>query len=281
MVEAIASQQVTVLVGAPTFLRPLLKKAERRELSSLRFAVSGAEKMPVELHDAFKARFGVELLQGYGLTETTPVTNVNMPEPLKKMRGVEAHGGHRLGSVGRMLPGMTARIIDADTGAELPLTSTGIVWFRGANVFDGYLRDEQKTRTALKDGWFGTGDLGRFDEEGFLYIEGRVSRFSKIGGEMVPHGTVEQKILEAYQIEQGEEPQIIVIGVPDTTKGEAIVLLTVIDMNGDDLRDRLFKAGLPNLWIPKIIRRVDRIPLLGSGKTDFRGCQRLATEVTH
>jgi acyl-[acyl-carrier-protein]-phospholipid O-acyltransferase/long-chain-fatty-acid--[acyl-carrier-protein] ligase len=132
---------------------------------------------------------------------------------------------------------------------------------------------------ALRDGWFATGDLGRFDEEGFLYIEGRVSRFSKIGGEMVPHGTVEQKILEVYQIGQEERPQIVVIGVPDTTKGEAIVLLTAIEMNGDDLRERLFKAGLPNLWIPKIIRRVEQIPLLGSGKTDFRGCQRLAMEV--
>jgi acyl-[acyl-carrier-protein]-phospholipid O-acyltransferase/long-chain-fatty-acid--[acyl-carrier-protein] ligase len=271
MAEVIAAQRVTVLVGAPTFLRPLLKKAERRELRSLRFAVSGAEKMPVELHDAFKERFGIELLQGYGLTETTPVTNVNLPEPLKKMRGVDAHRGHRLGSVGRMLPGMTARIVDTDTGEELPLTSTGIVWFRGANIFSGYLRDEQKTRAALRDGWFVTGDLGRFDEEGFLYIEGRVSRFSKVGGEMVPHGTVEQKILDVYQIDQGDGPKIVVVGVPDTTKGEAIVLLTAIEMNGDDLRERLFKAGLPNLWIPKIIRRVEHIPLLGSGKTDFRG----------
>jgi acyl-[acyl-carrier-protein]-phospholipid O-acyltransferase/long-chain-fatty-acid--[acyl-carrier-protein] ligase len=280
MAEVIAGQCVTVLVGAPTFLRPLLKKAERHELRSLRFAVSGAEKMPVELHDAMMERFGVELLQGYGLTETTPVTNVNMPEPVKKTRGAEAHGGHRLGSVGRMLPGLTARIVDPDTGAELPLTSTGIVWFRGANVFDGYLRDEQKTRAALRDGWFVTGDLGRFDEEGFLYIEGRVSRFSKVGGEMVPHGTVEQKILEVYGIAENEGPQIVVVGVPDTAKGEAIVLLTAIEINGDELRERLFQAGLPNLWIPKIIRRVEHIPLLGSGKTDFRGCQRLAVEVT-
>jgi acyl-[acyl-carrier-protein]-phospholipid O-acyltransferase/long-chain-fatty-acid--[acyl-carrier-protein] ligase len=178
-----------------------------------------------------------------------------------------------------MLPGMTARIVDPDTGEELPLTSTGIVWFRGANVFSGYLRDEQKTRAALRDGWFVTGDLGRFDQEGFLYIEGRVSRFSKVGGEMVPHGTVEQKIIEVYQIEEGEVPKIVVVGVPDSTKGEAIVLLTSIAINGDDLRERLFQAGLPNLWIPKIIRRVEEIPLLGSGKTDFRGCQRLAIEV--
>lgn len=278
MAETIAAQRVTVLIGAPTFLRPLLKKAERHELSSLRFAVSGAEKMPVELHDAFRDRLGVELLQGYGLTETTPVTNVNLPVPPGKARGAEAHRGARLGSVGRLLPGMTARIVDPDTGGELPLTLTGIVWFRGANVFDGYLRDEQKTRAALRDGWFATGDLGRFDEEGFLYIEGRVSRFSKVGGEMVPHGTVEQKILESYQIDQSDGPQIVVIGVPDTAKGEAIVLLTAVDINGDELRERLFTAGLPNLWIPKIIRRVEQIPLLGSGKTDFRVCQRLAME---
>ena len=276
--EVIAAERVTVLVGAPTFIRPLLKKAERHELRSLHFAVSGAEKMPVELHDAFKERFGVELLQGYGLTETTPVTNINLPEPLKKVRGAEAHRGHRLGSVGRLLPGMTARIMDAENGAELPLSSGGVVWFRGPNVFAGYLKDEQKTRAALRDGWFNTGDLGRFDEDGFLYIEGRLSRFSKVGGEMVPHGTVEQKINEAYQIDQGEGPAIVVVGVPDTSKGEALVLLTSIAINGDELREKLFQAGLPNLWIPKIIRRVEKIPLLGSGKTDFKGCRKLAME---
>ena len=276
--EVIEAEQVSVLVGAPTFLRPLLKKADRHELRSLHFAVSGAEKMPVELHDAFKERFGVELLQGYGLTETTPVTNVNLPDPPKKTRTAEYQRGHRLGSVGRLLPGMTARIVDPDTGAELPLTSTGVVWFRGPNVFSGYLKDEQKTRAALKDGWFITGDLGRFDEEGFLYIEGRLSRFSKIGGEMVPHGTVEQKINEVYGIEQIEGPLIIVVGVPDSSKGEALVLLTSVDINGDELREKLYTAGLPNLWIPKIIRRVEKIPLLGSGKTDFKGCRQLALE---
>jgi acyl-[acyl-carrier-protein]-phospholipid O-acyltransferase/long-chain-fatty-acid--[acyl-carrier-protein] ligase len=278
MAEVIAAQGVTVLVGAPTFLRPLLKKAERHEMRGLHFAVSGAERMPVELHHAFKERFGVELLQGYGLTETTPVTNINLPEPLKKLRGAEAHRGHRLGSVGRLLPGMTARIVDPDTGADLPLSATGMLWLRGPNVFGGYLKDEQKTRAALKDGWFITGDLGRFDEEGFLYIEGRLSRFSKIGGEMVPHGTIEQKIIETYQIDQNEGPRIAVVGMPDSSKGEALVLLTSLAINGDELREKLFTAGLPNLWIPKTIRRVEQIPLLGSGKTDFKGCRELAME---
>ena len=120
-----------------------------------------------------------------------------------------------------------------------------------------------------------TGDLGRFDEEGFLYVEGRLSRFSKIGGEMVPHGTVEQKILDAYQIDQNEGPVVVIVGVPDSSKGEALVLLTSLDLNGDELRERLYGAGLPNLWIPKIIRKVDHIPLLGSGKTDLKGCRQL------
>jgi acyl-[acyl-carrier-protein]-phospholipid O-acyltransferase/long-chain-fatty-acid--[acyl-carrier-protein] ligase len=279
IVEVIEAERVTVLIGAPTFLRPLLKKANRHELRSLHFAVAGAEKMPIELAEAFKERLGVELLQGYGLTETTPVTNVNMPDSVHKTRPAGHQSGHRLGSVGRLLPGMTARITDPDTGAELPLTTTGMVWLRGPNVFNGYLKDDEKTRAALKDGWFLTGDLGRFDEDGFLYIEGRLSRFSKIGGEMVPHETVEQKILAAYQIDQNEGPAIAIVGVPDSSKGETLVLLTSLEINGDDLREKLYNAGLPNLWIPKIIRKVDHIPLLGSGKTDLRGCFQLALEV--
>jgi len=278
IVEVIESERVTVMIGAPTFLRPLLKKATRAELRSLHFIVSGAEKMPLELHEGFKERFGIEVLQGYGLTETTPVSNVNLPDPPRTTRTAEYQRGHRLGSVGRLLPGMTARITDPDTGAPLPLTATGMLWMRGPNVFEGYLKDEAKTRFALKDGWFMTGDLGRFDEEGFLYIEGRLSRFSKIGGEMVPHGTVEQKIIEAYEINQDEGPVIAIVGVPDSSKGEALVLLTALDINGDDLRQRLYDAGLPNLWIPKIIRRVEAIPLLGSGKTDLSSCRLLAAE---
>ncbi len=276
--EVIEAERVTVMIGAPTFLRPLLKKASRHELRSLHFVVSGAEKMPIELYEGFKEQFGVEILQGYGLTETTPVTNVNLLDPPRRTRTAEYQRGHRLGSVGRLLPGMTARIVDSGTGAELPLNATGLVWFRGPNVFSGYLKDEAKTRAVLKQGWFNTGDLGRFDDEGFLYIEGRLSRFSKIGGEILPHGTVEQKIIDVYQLEQNEGPVIVVVGVRDSAKGEALVLLSSIDLNGDELRQRLFAAGLPNLWIPKIIRRVEQIPLLGSGKTDLKSCNELARE---
>src|SRR5690606_37636234 len=122
-------------------------------------------------------------------------------------------------------------------------TDSGVVLFRGANVFAGYLDDEAKTRAAFRDGWFVTGDLGRFDEEGFLFIEGRLSRFSKIGGEMVPHGTIEQKILEAFGWELIEGQVVFVTGVPDPSKGEALVLLTTHEITPEALREKLGQLG--------------------------------------
>jgi acyl-[acyl-carrier-protein]-phospholipid O-acyltransferase/long-chain-fatty-acid--[acyl-carrier-protein] ligase len=190
----------------------------------------------------------------------------------------EPQAGRRAGSVGRMMPGMTARIMDPDTGSDLPLTATGVILFRGANVFSGYLDDPDKTATAFRDGWFVTGDLGRFDDDGFLFIEGRLSRFSKIGGEMVPHGTVEQKILEAFGWEQSDEPAVFVTGVPDAAKGEALVLLTTHDVTPEVLRKRLAELGVPNLWVPRIVHRVEKIPMLGTGKTDLKRCREVAMD---
>src|SRR4029453_6199222 len=126
----------------------------------------------------------------------------------------------------------------------------GVVLFRGANVFGGYLEDPEKTKAAFRDCWCVTGDLGRFDDDGFLFIEGRLSRFSKIGGEMVPHGTVEQKIMEAFGVEQREAPLVFVTAVPDAAKGEALVLLTTEDVTADKLRMKLGDLGVPNLWVP-------------------------------
>lgn len=279
IVDAIREEEVTVMIGAPTFLRPLLKKAESADLRSLDLLVSGAERMPLELHEAFAKQFNIEIMQGYGLTETTPVANVNQPDPPRITDRAEYQPGKSLGSVGRMLPGMTARIVDPDTYQERPLTDVGMLLFRGANVFQGYLKDEEKTKAALRDGWFVTGDLARFDEAGFLYIEGRLSRFSKIGGEMVPHGTIEQKIADSYGWEQIEGPVVVVVGIPDPAKGEALVLLTTMEIELDDLRERLTAAGLPNLWIPRIVHRLEKIPLLGTGKLDLKGCREIARQL--
>ncbi len=281
IVESIQQEHATVMLGAPTFIRPFLKKATKAELSSLQLVVTGAEKLPMDLYDAFLAQFGIEILQGYGLTETAPATNINQYNPPITTSTAEEQLGKRTGAVGRLMPGMTARIVDPDTEEEMPMTSTGMLWLKGANVFPGYLKDPEKNSAALRDGgWFVTGDLGRFDDDGFLFIEGRLSRFSKIGGEMVPHGTVEQRIVEIFGWDQNDGPTAVVVGVPDPTKGEALVLLTSRDITLDQLRSKLLAAGLPNLWVPRIVRRVEKIPMLGTGKTDLKGCRNLAIELT-
>ncbi len=278
MLEAISEEAVTALIAAPTFIRPMLKKARPGELRSLDLLVTGAEKLPDDLYEAFLETFHLEILQGYGLTETAPVSNVNQPNPPVVTSTAEPQVAKQRGSVGRLLPGMTARIVDPETGAPLPATTTGMILFRGANVFGGYLHDETKTRAALRDGWFVTGDLGRFDEAGFLFIEGRLSRFSKIGGEMVPHGTIEHKIVEIFGWSQDEGPMIVVVGVPDPIKGESLVLLATVEVTLEDLRAKLGAAGLPNLWVPKVVKRIDKIPMLGTGKTDLRRAKEIARE---
>lgn len=278
IIDAIRDERATVLLGAPTFVRPMLKKAQPGELRTLDLIVTGAEKLSDDLFKGFLETFHIEIHQGYGLTECSPATNINQPHPPMVASTNEPQVGKRLGAVGRMMPGMTARIVDPDSGRELEFTETGVVWFRGASVFAGYLDDPEKTRGAFRDGWFVTGDLGRFDDDGFLFIEGRLSRFSKIGGEMVPHGTVEQTIVQAFGWEQSDGAAAVVVGVPDATKGEALVLLTTHDVTGEELRARLLERGVPNLWMPKTIRRVERIPMLGTGKTDLKRCRELALE---
>jgi acyl-[acyl-carrier-protein]-phospholipid O-acyltransferase/long-chain-fatty-acid--[acyl-carrier-protein] ligase len=278
IVEAIQQEKATVMIGAPTFIRPFLKKATKDELSSLNLVVTGAEKLPMDLYDAFLQQFGIEILQGYGLTETTPAASINQYHPPITTSTAEHQEGKRLGAVGRLLPGSTARITDPDTGEDLPLNSTGMLWLKGPHVFPGYLKDPEKTAAAIKDRWFMTGDLGRIDDDGFVFIEGRLSRFSKIGGEMVPHGTIEQRLITAFEWDQNEGPTAVVTGIPDATKGEALVLLTTQDVAMGDVRTKLLEAGFPNLWVPKLIVKVEAIPVLGTGKTDLKGCRTLAIE---
>ncbi len=273
--DAIRDEECTALIGAPTFLRPLLRKAGRGDLRSLEIVVSGAEKLPADLAEAFREKFHIDILQGYGLTETSPASNLNRPNsPVDGSNPPQP--GKRAGSVGRMVAGQTARVLDPATHTALSATATGLVVLRGANIFGGYLGDEARTRAAFHEGWFITGDLGRFDEDGFLFIEGRLSRFSKIGGEMVPHGTVEATLVKALGLDPGEGYALVVTGVPDPGKGEALVLLTTLDLTADTVRDKLNAAGLTNLWSPRTVRRVEKIPILGTGKLDLKACQTLA-----
>lgn len=275
LAELIERYKITLLCSTPTFMRGYLRKAEPAQIASLELVVTGAEKLPMELAKAFHERFAKEIMQGYGLTETSPVVAVNLPEPAKSKPDDSVQPSARLGSVGKLAPGMSARICDPDTDAELTLHDSGMLWLRGPNIFEGYLRDPQRTEDVLRDRWFKTGDLGRFDEDGFLFIEGRLSRFSKIGGEMVPHETIESRIYEVMALPK-EERVIAVTGIPDEAKGEALVLLATRDLDPGELRAKLSEHGLPNLWIPKKIQRVEEIPHLASGKLDLKRCKEIA-----
>src|SRR5213082_1475394 len=271
----IEKHKLTLLLATPTFLRGYLRKAEPDQLRTLRLVITGAEKLPLDLAKAFEERFKQRVFEGYGLTETSPVVSVNLPEPQPTKPGEQVQPSSRLGSVGKMAPGIAAEIREPETDRKLSLHETGMVWFRGANIFEGYLHDEKRTADVLQDGWFKTGDIGRFDEDGFLYIEGRLSRFSKIGGEMVPHEAVEQKIIDLFDLSGKDERTIAIVGIQDETKGEALLLLTTVDVDLAQLRAKLHEAGISNLCIPKRVQRVESIPVLGSGKLDLKKCREL------
>ena len=279
LAELIALHQINVFLSTPTFLRGYMKRIDPAQLSSLRLVVTGAEKLPQSLANAFEEKFGIRPQEGYGLTETSPATNVNLPDPEPDHEAVTIPSS-RNGSVGQVLPGLAIKITDPATEQSIPINRQGIIWFKGANVFPGYLGDPKKTAEVLKDGWFRTGDVGRVDDDGFLYIEGRISRFSKIAGEMVPHETVEAAINKVLGLDGETERRIAVVGIPDEQKGEAILLLSTIagpalEQECIDLRYKLLDEGLSSLWCPKHIVPVHEIPVLASGKLDIKGCETL------
>ena len=285
LAELIEKYSVTVMIATPTFLRGYLRGVHREQLGSLRLVVTGAEKLPNTVADAFEARFGKRVLEGYGLTETSPVSNVNLPDP--DPVGEEGDGhvwlpSYRPGSVGQLMPGMAVRITDPETGEPRSLHESGMIWFKGSNIFEGYFKDPKRTADVLTDdGWFRTGDVGRVDLDGFLYIEGRLSRFSKIGGEMVPHETVEEMLIKAMNLENESVRRLAVVGIPDPDKGEALILLSSMPGGPEhqeilDLRYRLLERGVPALWIPKKLIRVADIPVLASGKLDVQACVKIA-----
>lgn len=285
LAELIEKHRISLMISTPTFLRGYLRGVNKEALTSIKLCVTGAEKLPATVADAFETKFGKRVYEGYGLTETSPVSNVNLPNPLPL--GDESAGyvwlpSHRQGSVGQMVPGLAVRITHAETFQPQSIHSSGMIWFKGANIFAGYLNDDKRT-AEVKDenGWFRTGDIGRVDMDGFLYIEGRLSRFSKIGGEMVPHETVEDALMKAMGLENESARKIAVVGVPDPDKGEALILLTAIPGGPEhqeilDLRYRLLEKGMPPLWIPKKMIRVADIPILSSGKLDVQSCEKIA-----
>ncbi|MEN8796531.1 MAG: AMP-binding protein, partial [Akkermansiaceae bacterium] len=284
LAELIDKHSVDLLLATPTFLRGYMRRIDPEQLSSLKIVITGAEKLPDNLANSFEEKFGKLPMEGYGLTETSPGSHVNLPidDP---QDGTPVIKAHRFTSVGPNLPGVAVKITNAATDEPSELHESGIIWLKGENIFQGYLDQPELSKEVLdEDGWFKTGDVGRVDEDGFLYIEGRMSRFSKIGGEMVPHEAVEAAVNKVLGLDRETDRKITIVGIPDEKKGEAILLLSTIasdalEQETLDIRYKLLDEGLPSLWCPKQILSVDSIPVLASGKLDIKACDAMVKEL--
>lgn len=275
-----AKYKATVLLATPTFLRSYVRRIEPEQFKTLDVVVVGAEKMPLDLFDAFEKRFGVRPVEGYGTTELSPLVSVNIP-PSRSAAIYQAD--REEGSVGRPVPGVSARIISPDDGHELPSGEDGMLMVRGANVMRGYVGEKEKTDEVIREGWYKTGDIAHLDPAGFIHITGRQSRFSKIGGEMVPHVRVEEEICRLIGDKEENEAQVAVTAVSDAKKGERLIVLHgPMSKTPSEIREGLSAAGLPNLFIPgaDAFIEVDAIPMLGTGKLDLKGVRDLAIQRT-
>jgi len=265
--DVISSYRVDLLVTTPTFLRSLMRKGGKEKLGGLKMVVTGAEKLPSALRDEFAQKIGISVHEGYGMTEGSPVIAVNRP------------GAEKPGTVGKPVRDLEVRTVHEETGQVLPKGGAGILEFRGPNIFPGYLGRPDLTEKVLRGGWYHSADFGRIDEDGFVTIEGRRARFSKIGGEMVPHGVVEEHLLKWFKEKGGFHEgvqELMVTAVQDEKKGEILVVLHSCELEGIEAEKALRDMGLPNLWIPKKFIHVKAVPILASGKLDLAAGRKLA-----
>ena len=272
--------KVTIIAATPTFLKTYLKRCSKEQMAHMDLAIVGAEKLPQKLAEEFHEKFGVWPTEGYGTTELSPLAAANVPDHRSNATG-PGQTGTRLGTIGRPVPNVMARIVDVDTGQELPQGEAGLMHIRGPNVMLGYLNRPEKTAEVIQDGWYNTGDIAFIDEDGFITITGRLSRFSKIGGEMVPHIRIEEELNKVVDDPDAEEAvvRVAVTAVPDEQKGERIIVLhRELNKPIDAILRALSEAGMPNLWLPSAdsFLRVDEIPLLGTGKLDLQGVKQRA-----
>lgn len=271
--KQVRKQRSTLLLTTPTFLSGYLRRAKTEDFASLRLVVTGAEKLKTQLADAFSEKFGIRPLEGYGATELAPLITINLPD-IKTAEVKQA--GNRSGSVGRPIPGVMLRIVDPETLTDLPVGESGLILVKGPNLMRGYLNRPDKTAAAIVDGWYRTGDIGRIDRDGFLYITDRLARFSKIGGEMVPHIKVEEIFYSELQLSGNS---LAVTAISDAKKGEKLVVLFTDEAgNKEELQKISSNSALPNLWRPQpdSFLRVPELPILGSGKLDLCGLKQLA-----
>jgi acyl-[acyl-carrier-protein]-phospholipid O-acyltransferase/long-chain-fatty-acid--[acyl-carrier-protein] ligase len=266
--------KATVIISTPTFCSSYIRKCEPGQFKHLRYAIVGAERLREPIAIAFKDKFGVDMLEGYGCSEMAPVVAVNVPDVED---GRERQQGTKVGSVGHPLPGVAAKIVDPATGEGPLFGQEGLLLVKGPNRMLGYLGDPEKTAEVLRDGWYVTGDIATIDEAGFVRITDRLSRFSKIAGEMVPHMKIEEQI----QAIVSQHCSAVVTSIPDDAKGERLVAFyTDAGLTAPELWERLCQTELPRLWLPKRedLHLVESIPTLGTGKVDLRGVRQLALD---
>jgi acyl-[acyl-carrier-protein]-phospholipid O-acyltransferase / long-chain-fatty-acid--[acyl-carrier-protein] ligase len=265
--------KVTFMIATPTFLQGYMRRCTPESFGSLEYVLVGAEKLQERVALAFEDQFGIRPLEGYGCTECSPVVTVNG-------RDFRAPGFRQVaakrGKIGHPLPGVSVKVVDIDTGMPVAPGTAGMLLVKGPNVMRGYLGRPEKTGEVLRDGWYTTGDIAMMEEDGFLTITDRLSRFSKIGGEMVPHIRIEEKLLE---LADATEPVFAVTAVPDEKKGERIVVVhTLSEARLEPVLEKLAQCDLPALWKPKANQfvHVQAIPVLGTGKMDLRSIKALA-----
>ena len=252
----------TMMVGTPSFFWGYLSKSEPGDFKSLRLMVVGADKCPDSLRDGFMKKHGVNLLEGYGATETSPVVSVNSLER------------NRPGSIGPVIPNVKVRIENFETGEDCKTGETGKIFVKGDLVMKGYYADPELTAEVLNDGWYNTGDMGYFDADGFLWHAGRFKRFAKIGGEMVSLVKVEN-FLEKYL---PEGVGCCVVEIPDEKKGSYIVATVSHEVNKTEILRKMMN-DLPVIALPRQFLVIEQLPMMSTGKVDFRSVTRIATEM--
>ncbi|MFC1887947.1 AMP-binding protein, partial [Candidatus Cloacimonadota bacterium] len=263
IVESVMKYKITVLIGTPTFFFGYLKRSEPGDLSSVRYAIAGADKVPDKLYQQYKRDHNILILEGYGATETSPVISVNTPDFSKP------------GSIGKPLPGVKVRILDRETDEELPPGGEGKIVVKGDLVMKGYLGDLEQTSLHIHNGWYDTGDMGVMDKDGFLWHRGRLKRFVKIGGEMVSLVKVENLLSDILP----ENVTCCVVDVPNLTKGSDIVAaVTTGEIDQKKILKQL-KKELPSIAVPKEFYVIADIPLMGSGKVAFREVEKICRDM--
>ncbi len=279
----VAQHKVSIMAGTSTFFRIYTRSKRVHPLmfESVRVVVAGAERLQPEVRSGFKEKFGKDILEGYGATETAPVTSVNVPDVLLSWSG-EVQVGNKPGTVGLPVPGTHVAIVDPETMEALPQGEAGMVLVAGPQVMKGYLnmpeKDDEVFAEINNTRWYKTGDKGRLDEDGFLQILDRYSRFAKLGGEMVSLGAVEA---QAAEVIEDDTIEILAVALPDSAKGEKVILLVAGCDNIEELQQRVRDCGMNPLMQPKEFLKVEAIPKLGSGKADFTAAKRLAQEIGH